>query len=173
MDLVVAGLDAHQPRTVELAFVVTDGDLHVVAEGPSVIIREPGLSFEPADDWSHAESDQPGRFDGSPASSLRQAETALLEFLTHHCNTGDPSGNPPLAGHGVYRDRPFLHRYMPDLDGFLHYRIIDVATIEELVRRWYPTIQAAAPAQPESQSALDHIRTSIRLLRYYREHVFR
>lgn len=181
MDLVIAGLDTDEPCTVELAFVITDADLRVVAEGPSMIIREPSLSLEPADDWRHADSGQPGCFDDLPASSVRQAETALLAFLKQHCTTGDTgdngnngdNGSPPLAGHGVYLDRPFLRRYMPELDEFLHYRIIDVATIEELVRRWYPSAHATAPTRPESARALDHIRSSIDVLRYYRERVFR
>jgi oligoribonuclease len=98
-----------------------------------------------------------------------EAEEALLAFVREHC----VEGSSPLAGNSVHLDRAFLKRYMPSLEAFLHYRIVDVSTIKELARRWFPAALEAAPAKKDSHRALDDIRESIEELRYYRETIFR
>ena len=98
-----------------------------------------------------------------------QAQARMLAFLEEHCE----KGASPLAGNSVHQDRRFLRRYMPRLDEFLHYRIVDVSTVKELVQRWYPDAIAQMPAKKESHRAMDDIRESLEELRYYRAKVFR
>ena len=108
--------------------------------------------------------------DAVKRSTVREADAAkeALAFIRAHC----PKRAVPLAGNSVHQDRRFLHKYMPEIDEYLHYRNVDVSTIKELARRWYPAIAAATPDKKSTHRALDDIRESIDELRYYREHIF-
>lgn len=167
----MTGLDPDKERIIEIAVVVTDGDLAVVAEGPSIVIHQSDELLGRMDDWNRTHHGESGLTERVRAATATEAtaEAEVLAFLREHC---DP-GTSPLAGNSVHRDRQFLRRYMTDLDEFLHYRIIDVTTVKELVRRWYPDAFAAAPPKNDTHRALDDIYESIAELRYYRQSVFR
>lgn len=171
IDLEMTGLDPERERIIEIAVVVTDGDLGVVAEGPNLVIHQPDSILRAMDDWNQRHHGASGLIDRVRAATVSeaQAEAQVLAFVAEHCE----SGKCPLAGNSVHRDRRFLRRYMRQLDEYLHYRIIDVSTVKELVRRWYPQAFASAPEKRDSHRALDDIHESIAELRYYRESVFR
>jgi oligoribonuclease len=170
MDMEMSGLDPDQHAILEIATIVTDSALHVLAEGPVMAIHQPDALLDAMDDWNrehHGASGLTARVRSSP-HSLADAEAATLAFAQRYCTPR----TSPLCGNSVHHDRRFLVRYMPSLTAFLHYRIIDVSTVKELVQRWYPN----GPAPPEKRHAhlaLDDIRESIDELRFYRAHVFR
>jgi oligoribonuclease len=170
MDLEMSGLDPDRDVILEIATLITDERLDVVAEGPVLAVHQPAAVLEAMDAWNrehHAASGLTERVLAS-AVSLAEAERRSLDFVKRFC----PERTSPLCGNSVHQDRRFLARYMPQLDGFLHYRNIDVSTVKELVRRWYPQ----GPPPPEKKHvhlALDDIRESIAELRFYREHYFR
>jgi oligoribonuclease len=169
-DLEMSGLDPEQNTILEIATIVTDGDLRVVAEGPVLAIHQPPAVLDAMDDWNrehHGASGLTARVHAS-GLSLADAERDTLAFVRRYC----PERTSPLCGNSIHQDRRFLARYMPQLDAYLHYRNIDVSTVKELVRRWYPN----GPQPPEKRHAhlaLDDIRESIEELRFYRQHVFR
>jgi oligoribonuclease len=171
MDLEMTGLDADRERIIELAVLVTDAQLEVVAEGPHLVIHQPDAVLEAMDDWNtkhHTESGLVARVRASTIDDAA-AEAEVLAFLAQHV----AERAAPLAGNSVHNDRVFLHRYMPRLEAFLHYRNVDVSTVKELVRRWYPKLFAQRPTKKGSHRALDDIRESIEELRYYRRSAFR
>ena len=170
VDLEMTGLNPERERILEIAAVVTDGDLNVVAEGPSLVISQPESVLERMDEWNQTHHRQSGLIDEVRASivSEAEAEQRTLDFVREHC---DPQACP-LAGNSVHRDRSFLRQYMSTLDEFMHYRIIDVSTVKELVRRWYPEIYAQAPTKGDMHRALDDIHESIAELRFYQQAVF-
>jgi oligoribonuclease len=169
-DLEMSGLDPDTNSILEIATIVTDNDLHVVAEGPVVAIHQPRSVLDAMDAWNsehHAASGLIARVEAS-SHSMIDAERATLAFVQRFC----AERGSPLCGNSIHQDRRFLVRYMPRLDAYLHYRNIDVSTVKELVRRWYPD----GPQPPEKRHAhlaLDDIRESIEELRFYRAHVFR
>jgi oligoribonuclease len=169
-DLEMSGLDPDTNTILEIATIVTDNDLHVVAEGPVVAIHQPRSVLDAMDAWNrehHGASGLVARVEAS-RQSMADAERSTLAFVQRFC--GERAS--PLCGNSIHQDRRFLARYMPQLDAYLHYRNIDVSTVKELVRRWYPD----GPQPPEKQHAhraLDDIRESIEELRFYRAHVFR
>jgi oligoribonuclease len=170
MDLEMSGLDPDRDTILEIATIVTDAALAVVDEGPVLAIHQPDALLEAMDDWNREHHGASGLTARVRASRLTmaQAEAQSLEFVRRHCS----ERSTPLCGNSIHQDRRFLARYMPQLDRFLHYRNVDVSTIKELVRRWYPN----GPAPPEKKHAhlaLDDIRESIEELRYYRQTVFR
>lgn len=171
MDLEMSGLDAQVERILELAVLVTDADLNIVAEGPELVVHQPDELLERMDEWNTSHHAKSGLTERVRASTVDEeaAEAFVLAFLEEECVVGET----PLAGNSVWQDRRFLARYMPRIDAFLHYRIVDVSSVKELARRWYPTAFDAAPAKRGAHRALDDIRESIEELRYYREHVFR
>lgn len=170
MDLEMSGLDPDRNTILEIATIVTDGDLHIIAEGPVLAVHHPAALLDAMDDWNrehHGASGLSARV-GSSSLSMQDAEQQSLDFVKRHC----PERSSPLCGNSIHQDRRFLARYMPRLDAYLHYRNVDVSTIKELVRRWYPN----GPQPPEKKHAhlaLDDIRESIEELRFYRQHVFR
>jgi oligoribonuclease len=169
MDLEMSGLDPDGCAILEIATIVTDADLNVLAEGPDIVVHQPAAVLEAMDEWCtkhHGDSGLTAQVQGS-AISLAEAERLTLEFVAAH--TGPRQS--PLCGNTIWQDRRFLVRHMPGLEAHLHYRLVDVSTIKELVRRWYPELKA--PPKAESHRALDDIRESIAELRFYREHVFR
>ena len=170
VDLEMSGLDPERCTILEIATIVTDADLRIVAEGPVIAIHQPESVLAVMDEWNrehHAASGLSGRVRAS-TQSMADAEVATLAFVRRFC----PERSSPLCGNSIHHDRRFLARYMPRFEAYLHYRNIDVSTIKELVRRWYPN-GPQAPEKKHAHLALDDIRESIAELRFYREHVFR
>lgn len=171
MDMEMSGLDPERERILEIATIITDADLKVVAEGPELVIGQPESVLSAMDAWNRKHHGESGLLDRVRASSITeaQAEEQTLAFLRAWC---DPKKSP-LAGNSIYQDRRFLARYMPQIDDYLHYRLIDVSTIKELARRWFPSALDRMPAKRNAHRAIDDIRESIDELRYYRRNVFR
>jgi oligoribonuclease len=170
MDLEMTGLDPDRDTILEVATLITTDALDLVAEGPVLAIHHPAETLATMDEWNrehHAKSGLTERVSAS-AVTMSEAEAQTLAFVKRYCS----QRTSPLCGNSIYQDRRFLARYMPGLDGYLHYRNIDVSTVKELVRRWYPR----GPQPPEKKHAhlaLDDIRESIDELRFYRQHFFR
>jgi oligoribonuclease len=170
MDMEMSGLDPDINTVLEIATLITDADLEVLAEGPVIAVHQPDAVLESMDDWNREHHGASGLTARVRASRLTMAdaEAQTLDFVRQHCT----ERSSPLCGNSIHQDRRFLVRYMPRLDAALHYRNIDVSTVKELVRRWYPT----GPPPPEKRHAhlaLDDIRESIAELRFYRQHAFR
>lgn len=169
IDLEMSGLDPDTCEILEIATLVTDGQLELLAEGPDIVIHQPDPVLDRMDAWCTRQHGQSGLTAQVRASttSLAEAEARTLEFLRAHCSPG----KSPLCGNSIGHDRRFIVRYMPALAEFLHYRSIDVSSVKELARRWYPDL----PTHPkgETHRALDDIRESIQELRHYRKHIFR
>lgn len=169
IDLEMSGLDPETCHILEIAAIITDGDLNILAEGPDLVIHQPEPVLAAMDEWCTRQHGQSGLSDAVRAStvSLADAEAQTLALVREHC----PPGKSPLCGNSIGHDRRFLIRYMPALASALSYRNIDVSSIKELARRWYPGLQT--PTKRETHRALDDIRESIAELRFYRERVFR
>lgn len=167
----MTGLDPARERIIEIAVLVTDGQLELVAEGPNLVIHQSDELLGQMDEWNQSHHGASGLIDRVRASTVTEAEAeaAVLAFLCAHC----PERTAPLAGNSIHQDRRFLRRYMPRVDAHLHYRNVDVSTVKELARRWYPEVAAAAPDKASTHRAMDDIRESIAELRYYRANVFR
>jgi oligoribonuclease len=169
MDLEMSGLDPASCRILEIATLITDADLEVIAEGPDLVVHQPDAVLEAMDDWNtrhHGESGLTGQVRASTISP-EEAERRTLEFVRAHC----APRSSPLCGNSVGQDRQFLARYMADLEAFLHYRNVDVSTIKELCRRWYP--EARPPEKRKTHRAMEDILESIEELRFYRTSIFR
>jgi oligoribonuclease len=170
VDLEMSGLDPEKCTIIEIASIITDVELRIVAEGPVLAIHQPDAVLDAMDDWNrehHAASGLSARVRAS-SHSMADAERDTLAFVQRYCT----ERSSPLCGNSIHHDRRFLARYMPRFDAYLHYRNIDVSTIKELVRRWYPN-GPPAPEKKHAHLALDDIRESIDELRFYRQHVFR
>lgn len=172
IDLEMTGLDAARHVILEIAVVITDSTLEQVVEGPDLVIAagEAALAaMEPVVAEMHTAS---GLLDAVRRSrlSLAEAEAQALGFVRTHV---PERRTAPLAGNSIHADRAFLARHMPNLNGYLHYRNVDVSTIKELVRRWYPDVFAEAPQKAKGHRALTDILESIAELRYYQGTVFR
>lgn len=170
LDLEMTGLDPECHAILEIGSVVTDSQLNVIAEGPTFAIFQPPNVLDGMDPWcvkQHGGSGLTQRVKDSKIS-LRQAERRTLQFLKRYCTPR----SSPLCGNSIGQDRRFLYRYMPELNAFFHYRNIDVSSIKELVRRWYPA-KFHAPDKRSTHHVLDDIRESIAELRHYRDKVFR
>ena len=169
IDLEMTGLDADRCHILEIATVVTDGDLEVVAEGPNLVVHQDDASLATLSEWSRERFTASGLLDRVRASAidLVEAETLTLAFVMDHCRPG----KSPLCGNSVHTDREFLRRGMPRLHEFLHYRNIDVSSVKEIVRRWYPK-RYDPPKKSGSHEALADIRESVRELAYYRKTFF-
>ncbi|MEZ4452174.1 MAG: oligoribonuclease [Nannocystaceae bacterium] len=169
IDLEMSGLDPDTHEILEIATLVTDGDLKILDEGPDLVIHHPPAVLMAMDEWCTRQHGASGLTAGVHASTidLAEAESRTLDFLARSCEPG----RSPLCGNSIGHDRRFILRHMPRLAAFLHYRSIDVSSVKELVRRWYPDL--VAPAKRETHRALDDIRESIAELAFYRERVFR
>ena len=169
VDLEMTGLDPRTCTIVEIATIVTDQDLNVLAEGPSLVIHPTDEALAGMSSFVRELHTKSGLLDRIQASTitLAEAERETLAFLAAHTT----KGVSPLCGNSVWKDRAFLEAYMPDVVSFLHYRLIDVSTIKELVRRWYPP-PLHAPKKKEAHRALEDIRESIEELRWYRSRIF-
>jgi len=168
IDLEMTGLDPDRHVIIEIASLVTNGELHVIAEGPDLAVWHPEDVLADMEPWSLEHHQGSGLLDRVRASSVgcRQAENETLRFLSRHCE----KGTSPLCGNSIGQDRRFLFRHMPRLEAFFHYRSIDVSSIKELVRRWYPGLPRFE--KKKAHLALSDIRESISELIYYRQHVF-
>ena len=171
VDLEMTGLDVEHERILEIATIVTDGELNVLAEGPELVVHQPPAVLDAMNDWNTKHHGESGLTDRSRASKIEEAEAErlTLEFVAAHV----PAKSAPLAGNSIHQDRLFLAAYMKAFESHLHYRNVDVSTLKELVRRWYPAEYDARPKKKGSHRALDDIRESIDELRYYRSAVFR
>jgi oligoribonuclease len=170
LDLEMTGLEPERHAIIEIGCVVTDGQLNVIAEGPSFIVHQPESVLGLMDAWcvdQHGRSGLTQKVRDSQ-TSLEQAEEQTLAFLSEHCL----ERASPLCGNSIGQDRRFLNKYMPKLNAFFHYRNVDVSTIKELVRRWYPA-GPQAPEKKKTHHVLADIRESIEELRFYRNTVFR
>ena len=171
LDLDMTGLDPARHVIVEIATLVTDDDLEIVAEGPDLVIHHPPETLAAMDDVVRAMHERSGLLDSIVASSitLEEAGRTTLEFVRGHV---PEARTAPLCGNSIGTDRRFLAIYLPELENHLHYRSVDVSTIKELARRWYPEAYAAAPVKQGAHRALGDIRESVAELRYYRSAIF-
>ena len=168
IDLEMTGLDLDKHVIVEIATVVTNDNLDLVAEGPNTAIHHPKEILLAMDEWAKTHHQASGLLDRVKVSpyDCKKAEQLTLEFLHLYCQKADS----PLCGNSVWQDRRFLEKYMPSLHEFLHYRNIDVSSIKELVRRWYPALPSFK--KQEAHLASIDINESINELKYYRQKVF-
>jgi oligoribonuclease len=170
IDCEMTGLDLGHDALIEVAVLVTDSELEILGEGVDVVIACPPEALETMPDVVREMHTASGLLDELPAGiSMQEAQERVLEYVREH--VPDPR-RAPLAGNTVGTDRGFLARDMPELEQHLHYRIIDVSSIKELARRWYPRAYFNAPKKQGGHRALADIRESIQELRYYREVVF-
>jgi oligoribonuclease len=170
IDCEMTGLDLGRDALIEVAALVTDFDLNVLGEGVDVIIKPPAEALEQMDAFvrdMHTTSGLLEELDNGV--TLAEAEQLVLDHVKEHCPDGS---RPPLAGNTIGTDRMFLARDMHELETFLHYRVVDVSSIKELSRRWYPRAYYNAPAKRGNHRALADIQESIEELRYYRAAVF-
>ena len=172
MDLEMTGLDAEADAILEIATIVTDANLDVLAEGPALAIHQDDEVLAAMDAWNtehHTASGLVERVRCSPVSLL-EAEAVTLAFVKRHC----AARQAPLCGNSIWQDRRFLAKHMPTLNAYLHYRIVDVSTVKELARRWKPELVEGETAfkKRNSHRAQDDIHESIAELRHYREHLF-
>ena len=170
IDCEMTGLDLGADALVEVAALVTDFDLQVLGDGIDLVIKPPAEAIAQMGDFVREMHEKSGLLDElDQGITLQEAEEQVLAYIRQHCPDGS---RPPLAGNTVATDRAFLARDMPDLETFLHYRIVDVSSIKELSRRWFPRAYFQAPAKRGNHRALADIQESIEELRYYREAVF-
>lgn len=170
IDLEMTGLDPIHDRIIEIATVVTDADLNVLAEGPSMAINQAQTLLDGMDEWNTKQHGNSGLIERVSQSTISEAEAsaATLNFLRQWV----PEGQSPMCGNTIGQDRRFLVRYMPELAAFFHYRNLDVSTLKELARRWRPELLEGFVKQAK-HLALDDVYDSIGELRYYREHFIR
>lgn len=167
MDLEMTGLEPEQDVIIEIATIVTDGDLNVIAEGPVIAVHQPDVLLDAMDEWNtrtHGNSGLTQRVKDS-TQDARAAEVATIAFLKEHVK----EGASPLCGNSIHQDRRFLVKYMPELERYFHYRNIDVSTLKELARRWKPEAVSSFEKKGAHQ-ALDDIRESIAEMQHYRKH---
>ncbi|EOU9604725.1 oligoribonuclease [Cronobacter dublinensis] len=167
IDLEMTGLDPRQDRIIEIATLVTDADLNILAEGPVIAVHQSDEQLALMDDWNVRTHTASGLVDRVKASTMGEyeAERATIEFLKEWV----PAGKSPICGNSIGQDRRFLFKYMPELEAYFHYRYLDVSTLKELARRWKPAVLDGLKKQNTHQ-ALDDIRESVAELAYYREH---
>lgn len=170
IDMEMTGLDIEKDKIMEIACLVTDTDLNIVAEGPNLILNQPTSILEKMDEWCINQHGKTGLTEACKKSDVTEnaAEDILFDFVSKHTT----EKCCPLAGNSVYIDRLFLRKFMPRVDQFLHYRIIDVSTIKELCRRWHYTLYKQAPKKDFSHRALNDIKESVSELKFYKENFF-
>jgi oligoribonuclease len=172
MDLEMTGLDPNRDVIVEIATLVTDDDLVVVAEGPDLVVHQPPDVLAAMGDRVREMHTRSGLLKAIEASTLtlEEANRATLAFLVEHVGE---ARKVPLCGNSIGTDRRFLAAYLPEIEDYLHYRSVDVSTLKELAQRWYPEALAQAPRKAGGHRALDDVRESVREMRYYRETLFK
>lgn len=167
IDLEMTGLNPDSDLIIEIATVVTDKDLNILAQGPVLAVHQSDAALAAMDEWNQKHHGQSGLIDRVKASTINEAEAERLtiEFLKQWV----PENTSPMCGNSIGQDRRFLYRYMPKLEAYFHYRNIDVSTLKELAARWAPEVKNGFNKESTHQ-ALDDIIESIEELRYYREH---
>nr|XP_058940757.1 oligoribonuclease, mitochondrial-like [Pocillopora verrucosa] len=171
VDLEMTGLDIDECHIIEMACLITDENLNIVAEAPDLVIHQPNSVLEAMDEWCvkhHGESGLTAAVKASK-TSLSEAQQIFLEFIKKHT----PAKQCALAGNSVHWDKKFLDKYMPKFMNHLHYRIVDVSTVKELCRRWYPEIYQQVPKKKQTHRALDDIKESIIELQFYKQKIFK
>jgi oligoribonuclease len=169
VDMEMSGLLPETDRILEIAMIVTDGDLNIVAEGPVLVVHQEDAVLDRMDAWNKGAHSKSGLIDKVKASTLTEAEVEAecLAFLKQHVK----SSISPMCGNTIHQDRRFMNRYMPKLEAYFHYRNIDVSTIKELCKRWQPEV-AKGFSKQQAHTALADIIESVEELRYYREKLF-
>ena len=169
IDMEMTGLQPDADRIIEVALVVTDGQLNVLAESPVWVVHQPDEVLGAMDSWNRGTHGKSGLIEKVRASRLAEAEVeaGAIEFLRQHV----PSNASPMCGNSICQDRRFLARWMPQLEGYFHYRNLDVSTLKELVRRWKPELSKGFAKEGKHQALAD-IYDSLEELRYYRRTVF-
>lgn len=170
IDLEMTGLDLETDEIVEIACIVTEADLTELDEGIEVVVKANPEPLAAMDEFVVNMHKTSGLIDEIPSgTTLADAQQQVLAYIQKHV---PEAGKAQLAGSSVYVDRGFLAKYLPELDSYLHYRLIDVSSIKELTRRWYPRVYFGAPDKTGNHRALADIRESVAELRYYRDAVF-
>jgi oligoribonuclease len=173
MDLEMTGLDESRHVIVEIATLVTDDDLNIIAEGPNLVIHQPDDVLAEMDDFVTNMHTVSGLLEKIKSSTISESDAMqqTLDFIKEH----SPEPNKiPLCGNSIRTDRTFLAKYMPEIENWLHYRCVDVSTIKELVKRWNPGLEHARPkSEGITHRAMDDIRDSVAELKFYRDRVFR
>jgi oligoribonuclease len=169
VDMEMSGLFPETDRILEIAMIVTDGDLNIVAEGPVLVVHQEDAVLDRMDAWNKGTHGKSGLIDKVKTSALTEAdvEAECLAFLKQHVK----SSISPMCGNTIHQDRRFMNRYMPKLEAYFHYRNIDVSTIKELCKRWQPEV-AKGFSKQQAHTALADIIESVEELRYYREKLF-
>ena len=167
LDMEMTGLQPDADRIIEIAMLVTDPQLNVLGTGPVLVVRQPDEVLDAMDSWNKSTHAKSGLIERVRASTLSEAQAELhaLEFLAAYV----PANTSPMCGNSICQDRRFLARWMPRLEGFFHYRNLDVSTLKELVRRWKPELKGFA--KEGKHEALADILESIEELRFYRKNI--
>lgn len=169
IDLEMTGLDTDNDLIIEVATIVTDPQLNILDEGPIIAIYQEDEILDQMDEWNTRQHNQSGLVKRIKNSSynVAEAESMTLDFLNKFVS----KGKSPMCGNSICQDRRFMHRLMPDLEAYFHYRNLDVSTIKEITKRWAPNAEEFN--KQGSHLAMDDIRDSINELKFYREHVFK
>ncbi len=167
VDLEMTGLNVVQDTILEIATLITDNELNLIAQGPELVIHHDATIVNHMDDWNVNQHTKSGLLEKAFNSTvtLEEANRQTLEFIKSYCK----ERSAPLCGNSVYQDRIFLRKYMPSIDKFLHYRIIDISSVKELARRWYNL----EFKKPENHRALEDIKASVEELKFYRVNCFK
>lgn len=167
IDLEMTGLDPNNDRIIEIATIITDSNLNILAEGPVIAIKQPQTLLDQMDSWNQKHHGDSGLIERVQNSSIDEhsAENQTLQFLKQYV----PAGKSPMCGNTICQDRRFLANYMPRLEAFFHYRQLDVSTVKILAQRWAPEVTDEFKKE-SSHIALEDIKDSIEELKYYREH---
>ncbi|EAT39328.1 AAEL008865-PC [Aedes aegypti] len=171
IDLEMTGLEVEKDRILEIACVITNKNLEILERGPDIVIHEPEEVLNAMNEWCQTNHSKTGLIQAVRESKidLQKAEQMVLDFVKKYC----PEKACPLAGNTIYMDRMFLYRYMPQLNEYLHYRIIDVSTVKELCKRWNGAVFSNCPPKKLVHRALDDIEESIQELKYYKDYMFK
>lgn len=170
LDMEMTGLEPDRDRIIEIAMIVTDAELNVVAESPVVAVHQSDAVLDAMDDWNKNTHGKSGLIERVKASTIDEAaaEVLYLDWMAQYV----PARTTPMCGNTIGQDRRFMARYMPKLEAYFHYRSIDVSTLKELARRWHPAVLEGVK-KSEAHTALADIRESIQELRHYRQHFLR